>query len=140
METFCEDLRHAREQRDMSLETIAMITKVSLRHLQALEAGRFNELPGGIFRKGILRGYLAVIEAEPTPWMERFDSLLTHVDVVPSITPATLDEFTQNIRRNRPPSTPVSGLRWAGLLLMLLVLAALCSFIWIFALRTHVAL
>lgn len=140
METFCDDLRHAREQRDITLATIATVTKVSPRYLRALETGHFQDLPGGVFRKGILRGYLTAIGVEPTPWVERFDSLLATASAVPPITPAALDEFTASIRRNRPPSTPVSRLRWVGLFVMLLVLAALCSFIWIFALRGHVAL
>ena len=58
MERFCDELRWEREQRKVSIEAICEETKISARHLLALEAGEYSELPGGVFRKGILRSYL----------------------------------------------------------------------------------
>ena len=61
MERFCDELRWEREQRKVSIEAICEQTKVSPRHLRALEAGEYSELPGGVFRKGIVRSYLAAL-------------------------------------------------------------------------------
>ena len=41
----------------MSLEDVSLSTKIATRHLQALEADKFEQLPGGIFNKGFVRAY-----------------------------------------------------------------------------------
>ena len=66
MERFCDELRWERERRQVSIEKISDETKVSSRHLQALEAGEYGALPGGVFRKGIVRSYLAAGRAVGT--------------------------------------------------------------------------
>ena len=52
---FGEELRRERELRDVSREQLASATKVSLRHIAALESGRFDLLPAGVFSKGFVR-------------------------------------------------------------------------------------
>ena len=69
MERFCDELRWEREQRKVSIEAICEQTKVSPRHLRALEAGDYSELPGGVFRKGIVRSYLAALGLEESAWL-----------------------------------------------------------------------
>ena len=58
MKTFSDELRRERERQGVSLATISQATKVSERHLRELEAGDLASLPGGVFRKGIVRSYL----------------------------------------------------------------------------------
>ncbi len=57
MTSFGENLRKAREARDITLQEIAASTKIGTRALQALEDERFEQLPGGIFNKGFVRSY-----------------------------------------------------------------------------------
>jgi cytoskeleton protein RodZ len=57
MSSFGEHLRQQRQMRGVSLEEIVAITKISRRHLQALEDEQFDLLPGGIFNKSYVRGY-----------------------------------------------------------------------------------
>ncbi len=52
---FGEELRRERELRDVSREQLASATKVSMRHIAALEAGRYEQLPAGVFSKGFVR-------------------------------------------------------------------------------------
>jgi cytoskeleton protein RodZ len=52
---FGEELRRERELREVSREQLASATKVSLRHLDALENGRFEQLPAAVFSKGFVR-------------------------------------------------------------------------------------
>jgi cytoskeleton protein RodZ len=54
---FGEKLRRERELRGISLDQIAAATKISTRMLKALEAEKFDLLPGGIFNKGFIRSY-----------------------------------------------------------------------------------
>lgn len=52
---FGEELRRERELRDVSREQLSSATKVSMRHIAALESGRYEQLPAGVFSKGFVR-------------------------------------------------------------------------------------
>lgn len=72
MGTFGEDLRKERILRGIALEDISAVTKISQRHLQALEQERFRLLPGGILSKGIVRGYASALGLDQQDWTERY--------------------------------------------------------------------
>jgi cytoskeleton protein RodZ len=57
MGSFGDRLRREREMRGITLVEISESTKISQRHLLALEGEDFNQLPGGIFNKGFVRAY-----------------------------------------------------------------------------------
>src|SRR5579859_7642006 len=57
MGVFGDRLRREREMRGITLDEIAESTKISRRHLEALERDRFDQLPGGVFNKGFVRAY-----------------------------------------------------------------------------------
>jgi len=57
MGSFGDRLRREREQRGISLDDIALTTKIRAGLLQALEEEKFDRLPGGIFNKGFVRAY-----------------------------------------------------------------------------------
>ncbi len=134
MERFCDELRWERERRQVSLEKICEVTKVSSRHLLALEAGEYRSLPGGVFRKGIVRSYLAALELEEVPWIERFEASLRESGAASTETD-DWTEFAENVRRNRVGSESKTGLRWMGVVMMLASLVALGWSVWRFALH-----
>jgi transcriptional regulator with XRE-family HTH domain len=72
MGNFGEDLRMERVARGIALEEITAVTKISQRHLLALEQERFRQLPGGILNKGILRGYVSAVGLDCDEWMQRY--------------------------------------------------------------------
>jgi cytoskeletal protein RodZ len=51
------DLVAIRQQRGLSLEQISNLTKIRKSWLQAIEEGRWSELPGGIYRRSYIRQY-----------------------------------------------------------------------------------
>jgi cytoskeleton protein RodZ len=55
--SFGDRLRREREMRGITLDEITESTKVSRRHLEALEGEHFDQLPGGVFNKGFVRAY-----------------------------------------------------------------------------------
>ena len=57
MGAFGDRLRREREMRGITLDEITESTKVSRRHLEALEGEHFDQLPGGVFNKGFVRAY-----------------------------------------------------------------------------------
>ncbi len=72
MGNFGEDLRKERVSRGVALEQISAETKISQRHLIALEQERFCLLPGGILSKGIVRGYAGALGLDTKTWTNRF--------------------------------------------------------------------
>ena len=57
MGEFGAKFRKARESKELSLDDISNVTKISARMLQAIEAEDFDQLPGGVFNKGFIRAY-----------------------------------------------------------------------------------
>jgi cytoskeletal protein RodZ len=57
MGLFGDRLRREREMRGITLDEISESTKISRRHLEALEREQFDQLPGGVFNKGFVRAY-----------------------------------------------------------------------------------
>ncbi len=134
MERFCDELRWERERRQISIEKICEETKVASRHLLALEAGEYDALPGGVFRKGIVRSYVAALGLDEVPWIERFEASLRESGAA---SPEGSDwaEFAENVRRNRVGAESKTNLRWAGVVMMVGSLAALGWSVWKFALH-----
>jgi cytoskeleton protein RodZ len=118
----------------VSIETICEETKVSSRHLHALEAGEYGQLPGGVFRKGIVRSYLAALGLEEATWIERFEASLQESGTG-DVGDVDWTEFAENVRRNRVGSGSAMGLRWMGVGMMLVSLVALGWSVWKFALH-----
>jgi cytoskeleton protein RodZ len=134
MERFCDELRWERERRKVSIETICDQTKVASRHLLALEAGEYSALPGGVFRKGIVRSYLAALELDEVAWIERFEASLRESGAANSEA-KDWTEFAENVRRNRGDSESPNTMRWMGVAMMLGSLMALGWGVWKFALH-----
>ncbi len=134
MERFCDELRMERERKKITLDTMCAVTKVSVRHLEALEAGKYTELPGGVFRKGIVRSYVNALGLDESGWLERFDTILRETGAV---RPDNNDwvEFAENVRRNRSAVEPGTAPRWIGVAVMMVTLAVLGWGVWKFLLH-----
>lgn len=81
----------------MSLEEIMAETKLSRRFLEAIEEGRYEELPGGVFAVNYIRQYAAMTGYDAEIILEHYRSR----------TGAAAG--TQSARRQHPP-------RWARFL------------------------
>ncbi|QJB69135.1 helix-turn-helix domain-containing protein [Parasphingorhabdus halotolerans] len=54
-------LRHAREQKNLSIEDIAKTTRIPQRHLKSIEAGDFAALPGRTYAIGFAKSYARAV-------------------------------------------------------------------------------
>jgi cytoskeleton protein RodZ len=54
---FGDKLKKQREKRGITLDDVALTTKIGTRFLRALEEEHFEQLPGGIFNRGFVRAY-----------------------------------------------------------------------------------
>ena len=57
MGAFGERLKRDREKRKITLDEVALATKIGTRYLRAIEEEKFDQLPGGIFNKGFVKAY-----------------------------------------------------------------------------------
>jgi cytoskeletal protein RodZ len=125
MGNFGEDLRKERLARGVALEDISAVTKITQRHLIALEQERFRLLPGGILGKGIVRGYAGALGLDTQDWTERF---LRACDASGQMSD---DErgwttFASNVGKARLMQREAIEvrLRWLGAILMLFAVVA----------------
>jgi cytoskeletal protein RodZ len=125
MGNFGEDLRMERLSRGVALEEITAVTKISQRHLVALEQERFRLLPGGILSKGIVRGYTGALGLDQQDWTERF------LNAYRASGQAIDDDqrwtaFAANVGKARMMRREALELRlrWAGAILLMLIVCA----------------
>src|SRR5262245_18146086 len=73
--SFGDGLRALREERGSSLDELARATRVSVRQLEALEAGRLDDLPAPVFVRGFIRAYCHALGEPPEAALERYARL-----------------------------------------------------------------
>ncbi|MFN8518432.1 MAG: helix-turn-helix domain-containing protein [Chloroflexota bacterium] len=67
------DMLHAaRDKKGVDLYRAERDTKIRARHLAALEAGDFAELPGSVYVKGFLRNYAVYLGLDPQEVLDRW--------------------------------------------------------------------
>ena len=122
MGKFGEDLRMERLSRGITLEDITAATKISQRHLIALEQDRFRLLPGGIISKGIVRGYASAVGLDQNEWTEKFLQAYAASGQMLDDDRGWL-EFAANVGKARTQRSDAAEkrLRWVGVVLLLLV-------------------
>jgi cytoskeletal protein RodZ len=125
MSNFGEDLRKERVARGVALDDITAVTKISRRHLVALEQGEFRLLPGGILSKGIVRGYAGAIGLDTQDWTERF-LRACNASGETSDDERGWTTFASNVGKARllHREAVEVRLRWIGAVLMLLAVIA----------------
>jgi cytoskeleton protein RodZ len=72
MASIGQALREEREARNISIEEIASATKIVPRYLEALEADRLEQMPGGFFIRGIIRTYAKSVGLDPEEVLNRY--------------------------------------------------------------------
>lgn len=128
MESFGARLKREREQRKITLDEIALSTKIGTRFLTALEEEQFDQLPGGIFNKGFIKAYaryLGISEDQAVA-----DYVAASQTTLPESSPEESPELA--VMASRVPeidASPVTGLPW-GLFAIALLLVAFGLAIW----------
>ena len=128
---FGRELRTERESRGIGLETISDSTKISSRYLAALEEDHFEQLPGGVFNKGIVRSYARVVGLDEELWVGRYMEAYQQSGQLKT-DDADWIAFAENVGKSRQTDgiRPDLRLRWAGVAMLLLLLVGLGWFVW----------
>jgi cytoskeletal protein RodZ len=115
LSSFGESLRRERELRGIDLREVAEATKISVRFLQALESGRIDILPGGIFPRAFVRQYASYLGLDAERTVAEFMYAHAGGDPLPATPQAA------PVKRTRP--LPL-GLALAALLLLVVGVVA----------------
>jgi cytoskeleton protein RodZ len=131
---FGERLKREREQRKITLDEVALATKISARMLRALEEEKFDLLPGGIFSKGFVRAFarhLGISEDQAVAdYMEAFRA--SHPEAAPVADPEAegrkiLEQRALRVQQERPHMERIPWGKAAVALMLLAFGAALWS-------------
>src|SRR5256714_10994724 len=109
MGSFGQRLQREREMRSITLEEIALSTKIGTRSLRALEEEDFDQLPGGIFNKGFVRAYAKYLGLDEdqavTDFLAAENAASTGIrlaaDPVPAVDTGTNGDAAKKSRKER---------------------------------------
>ena len=130
MTTVAEQLHQARENRKLTIEQVADITKIRTDHLRALEEGNFDVFSAPVYIRGFIRSYATLLKLD-----------------VPQVMTTLDGELAQTRKFSEPPSLSgeprgvldylmlqLSKINWqrsaVGLILVLILAAAVGYGLW----------
>ncbi len=93
-----ERLRKARESRQREISQVAVDLRISAQYLEAIEAERFDELPGGFFSRAFVRQYALYLEIDESEIREDLDRVFA-----PQATPPVPGEEPRKGGSDLPP-------------------------------------
>ena len=125
MSSVGDHLRGLREQRGLSLDEIARITRVASRYLEALEANRFSALPAPVFTRGFIRAYCQALGQSPDVALAQYDGRDGTAPARPAPAPAPPPHAKET--EGRSPSAVMVSLVLLIVLGMALVAVALMT-------------
>lgn len=114
-------LRNAREEKGLELEAVAAKTRIPLRHLEAIEAGDFGQLPSRTYAIGFSRTYAREMGLDERAVLDQVRADLAEDE--PS-RPTRPDRFEPG----DPARVPSRGLAWFSVVAVILLVAGAFTF------------
>jgi hypothetical protein len=119
-------LHRARLERQLSLADLAARTALSVSVLQKIDAGRFGELPAGVYARAYVRAFAAEVGADPVETLSAVEELLPRA---PDPFPVLRDvrsgpETTLHLQLARCSAAALDALGLLGAVVMPVVLLA----------------
>jgi transcriptional regulator with XRE-family HTH domain len=74
-EAIAEMLKSAREEKKLSLKNVGVKLSINYRYLEALEQGKFNKLPKGVYGKNFLKEYSNFLGLNTEEVLKIFDKI-----------------------------------------------------------------
>jgi len=141
MTSIGETLRRERLRRNLELDRISTDLKISAKLLEAMEADRFDKLPGGVFTRSFVRqyaNYLGLDEQEIAASLQRMlEPEPVPADVSESNPPASTNIALPRVKNWLPENSNFgwsSSLRALGLVV---VVVLVCSAVYSWSLRSR---
>ncbi|GAB6182430.1 helix-turn-helix domain-containing protein [Thermodesulfovibrio hydrogeniphilus] len=132
-----EELKNRRIQQEKTLEEIANYIKVKKSYLQAIEEGRFEELPEPVYTKSYIKTYSIYLKVDPSLILKEYEQYLEsklsskkpekdEVAKIQEIEPPKKKQFKLPVTKNLPITKNLPS--WAvkfGIILLVIVVVAL---------------
>lgn len=117
------ELARARQAAGLAIGDVAQQLKFAPRQIEALEQGRFSDLPPGMFARGMVRAYARLVRLDPGPLVER---------IAPQVAVPDNADAVAAARRPIPivDSSRRTNLAYAGLSLAILGVIGAVAFEW----------
>ena len=112
-DTLGERLRRVRQEAGLSIDDVAARSGISARYIQALEEGRYRDLPGEVYARNFIRKYAQVIEVNEGTALDLFER--EHA-VAAKLAPAPSASPAKPVRI--PALLSPQGVRWGAILLL----------------------
>jgi cytoskeleton protein RodZ len=121
--------KQERERKGITLDDVALSTKIGTRMLQALEEERYDQLPGGIFNKGFVRAYARHLGLDEEQAVADYVAT-TAPPLVEGEPVAVMEAMAAHAVETRGERlSPIDRIPW-GKLAILLLLVAIVLTIW----------
>lgn len=114
-------LRAAREKAGFDLEQVAADTRIPIRHLESIEAGRFSALPSRTYAVGFSRTYARTVGLDEREIIDQVRAELAEGEFDPRATPARFEP-------GDPARVPGRGLAWFAILAGIILVAGIYAF------------
>jgi cytoskeleton protein RodZ len=111
MESVASELKSRREKLKISLAQISEDTRISLRHLESLEEGRYEDLPGGMYNRAFLRAYCEKLNIDQKEIIRRYEE-----EMAPLV--ERIPKSRVHIPPQRPSLRPNPVIIWGVMLLI----------------------
>lgn len=95
-------LKEAREEKQISLESLQDTTKIQKRYLEAIEQGNFHILPGKFYARAFIKEYANAVGLDSTELLEEYK------DEIPQTEAESSTQYTQ-IHRSRKDNNPTKS-------------------------------
>jgi cytoskeletal protein RodZ len=110
-------LRQLREHQRLTLDDVALRTKLQKDHLIAIESCAFHKLPHGeVYQRFFLKRYLSALQVDPTPFLKQFEYEEQHT--YKTTTPTNTGHPSLDAVRN-VPALIKTGIIGFGMLLII---------------------
>lgn len=95
-------LSQARQEQNLSTADVARHLKLSVWQVEALESGRYQQLPGPIFVRGFIRNYARLVKLDPEELVQAVSGQLPPVTLPPESPPSQDIPFPAGGTRSWP--------------------------------------
>ena len=117
------ELARARQAAGLAIADVAQQLKFAPRQIEALEQGRYGDLPPGTFARGMVRSYARLVKLDPGPLVERIAAQVAVPDNAAAVASARRPiPIVDNTRR--------TNLTYAALSLVILAVIGAVIFEW----------
>jgi len=109
-------LSEARQAQGLATGDVARRLKLSVGQVEALEAGRYHDLPGPIFVRGFIRNYAKLVKLDPDELLQAAADSLPQAAARPEMPPSRDIPFPSATPRRWPQFAAVGAVVVVGLL------------------------